>query len=151
MKKTLILLSFSATVCVAQNSVNSQGQSISNGSYIFDNSLGETASLTLSSPQNVFTQGFNQPVYYTTVVKQEDPGLSFVIFPNPVADEIQITTPKGITPSYSVVLCDLQGKFIEEADNARVMDLRKLSAGTYMITITEMGNKKTNTYKIIKK
>ena len=140
--------------CPAQNSVNSNGQTISNASYSFDHSLGEVSSITASNSSFTFTQGFNQPSYFGSTIKESDKNLTFKVYPNPTEDNLFISYSGIENSNVIVTLNDIKGisvlKETISTPQTKSINLKTFSAGEYILILTNIATNKTNQYKIIK-
>lgn len=70
------------------------------------------------------------------------------IYPNPVLDIAHISIPENITIS-SLVIYDINGRFIKQSTNQNKIDIDSLKSGVYLLKLTTTSG--TITQKIIKK
>jgi hypothetical protein len=150
MKKLFSIIFLSATLAVSAqtndqmrpNVIASSGAFFSNSAGMLSYTVGELAAVTtLSSSNNILTQGFQQPsdnpVYVPSVDAQN---FSMTVYPNPGKGNfyVSIKTPKDYSMTYSVF--DLLGKVVIASDkkvlrgNATIpVDLTKQIAGVYLL------------------
>lgn len=84
----IILIFFVSGICHAQT-IGSQlipatGNSISNGTFMLDYSVGEIAIATISSPSNYLTQGLHQSTFVSVSTDVQNATSSYIqLYPNP--------------------------------------------------------------------
>jgi len=148
---TLIALSF-ARMIAAQNLsptvVNSSGGVISNSSNSLEWSLGELAVSTLTSTNNLLTQGFLQPT--TTIVGTEAPfdESRFSAFPNPVSDWLNLQT--DIPEIETVQVHDISGRLVLQSTFQPSLDVHQLISGMYIVSLFNDQTQFLHSFKINK-
>ncbi len=86
----------------------------------------------------------------TIKIKLADASTSLSVYPNPVRSKAAIAFSAAIAGKYSVDVTDLNGKLIRRLHgvsaigaNNVVVDVSGLAGGTYLITVTNNGNKES--------
>ncbi len=109
---------------------------------------------TVAAGAHSITKGDTTNLYYikttyATMATSDISKAQISLYPNPVTDYLRIATSGGKVLDAKVY--NFAGQLVKAIDNAKaeVMDLRNLSTGTYIISITT--DKGTITKKIIKK
>jgi len=148
---------------ISPSIVNSSGGTASVNGYIMDWSFGEvTLTTTFSTPNLIITQGVlqNDPDGSSNGI--HDP-VSFRqnirVYPNPSRDILYLQSENKSQYKYQYDLLDINGKVmlgsragIVLTDKAEALDLSGLSAGIYILRVTEIQQPETLTqsYKIQK-
>lgn len=134
----------------AQQIVNTTGNTISNGSYIFEYSVGELAAITtLTGTDNNVTQGVLQPN-----VKVINPVCSVINGPfqyiaSPAYDKIRLVGQYNWIDSYQIFAAD--GKLVRSTNfYNNEIDLSNLSNGVYFIRMLPGCDGNYKTIKIFK-
>lgn len=113
--------------------------------------IGEMETIAVTGTAASFTSGFNQPrIKLTTSSESIREKVNVSVFPNPASDYIKIRYD-GQLP-LTIRVFSLTGKEILEhqmADPEFILSLHNLSAGTYLLEVTDKTSGK-NLYKIIK-
>jgi hypothetical protein len=136
----------------AQEVISTQGDSYTNGSNTIDFTVGEPIIETVSDGNNDLTQGFHQTLLTITGIEDLDVNFIVNLFPNPTADEVNITVEKFEGLSYH--LFDIAGKLLKEqmiTAKATKIVVENYPKGTYLLTLSHAENKKIKSYRIIKK
>ena len=140
--------------------IAASGDYFSDGTNELSWTLGEIATETFSSVNNILTQGFQQPSYnnYTIITENKTPNTNICIYPNPVNDNlfIELTTPKETV--ITIKLTDLLGKIINtpvQLENKGTIkkysiNIKDLQTGIYLLQIVSNDYTISETYKIIK-
>ena len=151
LKWTLFVLLF-ARMIVAQNLspmvVNASGGVIQNSSYSLEWSLGELAVSTLSSPANLLTQGFLQPIATTVGTNDLFDESRILVFPNPVSDWLNIQT--DIPDIQTVQIHDILGRLVLQSRFQSTLDVHHLNCSTYTVSLFDKNNKCLHSFKISK-
>ena len=148
---TLLALLF-VRIIEAQNLsptvVNSAGGVISNSSNSLEWSLGELAVSTLTSTNNLLTQGFLQPT--TTIVGTEAPfeESRFSAFPNPVSDWLILQT--DIPDIETVQVHDVLGRLVLQSTFQQNIDVHQLNSGIYIVSLFSNQARLLHSFKINK-
>ena len=120
-------------------------------------SLGEIVIETYAASSVILTQGFQQPDYNTTSIKEVKSFTDFSVsvFPNPVNDFLNIQIGAG-ADLVTLNLYDLYGKLIttrivNSPDGQQAQfDVSGLSKGYYLLKVIKLSNDQQKTYQIIK-
>ncbi|MCE7921890.1 MAG: DUF4465 domain-containing protein [Haliscomenobacteraceae bacterium CHB4] len=131
---------------------NAQDYILADWTWLNLNSLGSADSLRFSlSSSDAGAFGMNTPAYFcvdhvttTDLVSSENPPVAafqIEIFPNPVADFLTVHLPEENEAAFLQIF-DLQGKIVFEkaiSDVRERLDIRALSAGTYLLRVQQGG------------
>ncbi len=150
-KPTLIALFF-ARIIVAQNLsptvVNASGGVIQNTSNSLEWSLGELVVSTLTSPDNILTQGFLQPQTGFVPTEGIFDESHFSAFPNPVFDKLVFQTDN---PDIAIILVhDVSGRLVLQTAFQQSIDLQHLNSGMYIISLFNKQTQFLHSFKINK-
>ncbi len=152
-KQTLFAGLFLLSVAVnAQEVISTQGDSYNNGNNTVDFTIGEPVIATVSDGTNDLTQGFHQTLLLVTSVKDLNADFLVNIYPNPTAEKLNLKIEKFEGLSYH--LFDVTGKLVKQEvikQKNTTIGVTDYPKGTYILSLTQQGNKKIKTYKIIKK
>jgi hypothetical protein len=120
-------------------------------------SLGELETETFSTSSVILTQGFQQPVFNITSIKNNSlvTDLNIEVYPNPVSNYLTI---KNYNPSVNLTyrLYDIYGKLLisQESNSNDGMytriNLTDLAQGNYLIQIFGNDKRQSKIYKLIK-
>ncbi|MBA7582072.1 hypothetical protein ES708_23992 [subsurface metagenome] len=119
-------------------------------------SLGEIVIETLTENTITLTQGFQQPYYSITSIKEiKDDRINISVFPNPTNDfiKVQIDNPKGL--QIIVEISDATGRILKNSkiiNNSGIeeFDLLSLTPGIYFLKIWSKDMSYTHTFLIQK-
>lgn len=128
--------------------VNASGGWIASPTASVEWSLGEPAITTISSAQNIVTQGFIQPLLDLTGTDDFVTGEEITVYPNPVADLLLFKTSS--TRIVSLTVSDLLGRTVLEQAFASELDVQRLPGGIYFIALLDNKSRVLSTFKIIK-
>lgn len=113
--------------------------------------IGEPISETFAANNAVMTQGFHQTEIVVTALEKINPDFAFEVFPNPVAEKLQLKFDAG-KEKYSLEIRDIQGKlvFCENINNEtnKSIDVSAFGAGVYFLNVFTSENKAVKTFKI---
>lgn len=128
--------------------VNSAGGVIQNNFHILEWSLGELAVSTLTSSNNLLTQGFLQP--NVTIVGTEDlfDESRLAVFPNPVSNWLNLQT--DIPDIKTIQIHDVLGKLVLQREFQPLLDIYQLESGTFIISLLNKQNQFLHSLKINK-
>ena len=162
-KKLFILISslFAIFFCAAQtapsNIISSQG-GYAKADYIsLEWTVGETVASTFSSPNYIYTQGFNQS--FIVVGKAQTNGskewVSVFAAPNPVTANLNVSIESLVASRYAVVITNLHGvkvyqRYASLESRQISIDMRSFVNGVYLLQVYDTHNKLVSTSKIIK-
>jgi hypothetical protein len=137
--------------------ISTSGDSFVSANTSMSWSLGEIEIETFSVSSILFTQGFQQPDYNTTSIKDDGSLQNFSVnlYPNPVGNYLVIENNSG-SDKFTYQLFDVCGKLVKTLEptpsNASTvqMDLSGLSQGNYIIQIKNFDKNFLKSYKIVK-
>jgi hypothetical protein len=149
----IILLICALHVQGQQQVVSSAGNFYSNTSGSISWTLGEIAIETLTTANNILTQGFQQSRLTVTGI-DDLPVLDFeiVVFPNPASDHLIIRTDKEQHKNLHYQLYDLSGKIILQnkiLETETKIPVNHLKPAVYLLRIIE-GNRQMRAFKVVK-
>jgi len=76
----------------------------------------------------------------TALLSAVNPGLEKLdgiqLYPNPVTDLLHISFPTEVPPKYTLVLTDMAGKKVLQAQDQSTVNLSRLAKGMYVATLT---------------
>ncbi len=129
--------------------VNNAGGLLQNGSLNVEWSLGELAVATLTTPNQILTQGFLQPQLDSmTNVSNVWEGGEIWIYPNPVSAFLFIETSR--TDIVSAYIYDVLGRLVLETNFTPELDVRALPKGMYFMVLLDNKRPLAFAIKIIK-
>jgi hypothetical protein len=149
----IIMLLCALHVQGQQQVVSSAGNFHANASGSISWTLGELAVETLSTANNILTQGFQQS--RLTVTGMGDIAIldyEIVVFPNPASDHIIIRTDKEQHENLHYQLYDLSGKIILQnkiLETETTIPVNHLKSAVYLLRIIE-GNRQVRAFKVVK-
>jgi len=156
MNKMLIISGFVVLAAIggnAQNVTATSGGSGTVGTMTVNYTFGEAFVTAYQNGGSILTQGFHQP-YYTVVATEENfPLGTLSVFPNPTTSILQIQFELVNLDDLLVSLFDLTGKIITTSKvNSDIWqtDLSGLASGYYLLTVSDVQNNKSNSFKIFK-
>ena len=135
--------------CLAQNLTSSvtnlAGYDLSTAGLITTVSIGEPAIITLTSDNNIITQGFLQP----EVLPCKD--LFFSYYPNPTKGELTVEAFGCEVKIKSIQVLDIWGRLITTIPQAKnnKLELGFLSSGVYVLKVA-LNNGQFNAFNIVK-
>jgi hypothetical protein len=136
MRKTLLLLPLLclSSVLFSQELVGTTGSTIKNSEVEIAYAIGEIGIHTISSTENIATQGLLQPNIRIINNDCADILKSIIFYPNPARNELRLSTQYlGIT-HYQIFASD--GKLVaSEPFTYNPINLTKLSSGVYVIRL----------------
>lgn len=115
---------------------NSAGFSSNMDGMSLSNSIGESATSTITGSNSIITQGFLQPELFSPCN-----GIEFRVYPNPFLDVITIDIQNCDQPLHSVVVYDLYGKeLVRKVLAGNQIHLGILPVGMYVVLgLSEQG------------
>jgi len=155
MKHILFLccLLFLARVGTSQSITASAGGEGKVGGTILAYTVGEPFISTVQSNSTMLTQGFHQPRYGITAIKETFLPGTVEVFPNPTDALVQVRL-KDISPENIVIsLHDAAGRTIGTAKTGSHLwqaDLSAVGIGCYWLTVMDTKTKQSNLFKILK-
>lgn len=137
----------------AQSVIASTGSEGNAGNMNINYSVGEVAITTLSNDTITLTQGFHQPYFVITAIKETFLPGEIKVFPSPTTSILHVQLD-GIGPKNLIIsLHDLTGKVFFNSDMNTAnwqTDLSRMPGGIYIITIADTKSNKSSSYKILK-
>ena len=150
MKKYLliIILHTFCTLLHAQNTnqvVNSGGEHFNNGNVSISYSIGEPVITTLTTENNVLTQGFLQPATDRNITVE----VLIDFYPNPVTNDLYLINA-GEVSYYKIY--NTEGKFIKQGllQVNTSIPMSTMSGGMYFVEIFDQSDRILATLRIIK-
>jgi hypothetical protein len=110
-----------------------------------------TAIITITAGTNVKTLTINQSP--TVGVSEITIGNEMKIYPNPANSEINVWVNKNVAKNYEIKITDINGKVILETSSQSedlLIPVSNLSAGNYLINVSNKQNQFNKTIKIFK-
>ena len=149
MKKYLLLsiiILFSGNKLFSQHStvsvVATQGEVDHTKTLIFEWTLGEIFTETITAKDKILTQGLHQPHLIALKINEVNAlSLDHIrIYPNPVNAILNIQLHKDYLGYYKIYLFDSNGRFIKvlnvnEGNSNLTLDMTNLSSGIYILKI----------------
>ncbi len=156
----LILMLMWNITLQAQQVVSTSGNHAENGSAQMSWTVGEIVTATVSSGDNILTQGFHQSRLTVTAIEEvEVPDFEISAFPNPATECIHLTLisllqspERGMWKDFYFQLYDLNGRLLmyEHIEGPEtVIRMDSYIPSTYFLKIIK-NNKEVRTFKIIK-
>jgi hypothetical protein len=130
--------------------MSNAGAVMKSGNYSIEWTLGEIATETLKSNNNIITQGFHQT--NLTIVSTNNPSISGLkIYPNPVEQDLIIENQSGKTIKFH--LFTITGQCISDhvvSPGSQNLKLNAVPAGSYILEATTDDQKQNFTIEKIK-
>jgi len=116
--------------------------------------IGEPCTETYTGTAAILTQGFHQGKLTITAIEPiSDPGISLTVFPNPVAENLNVQFEGNTSYPYRYSLFDINSREILRGKidtNSQIIEMHSVQPGTYSLKIFKGQNEKELTFKIIK-
>ncbi len=120
--------------------------------------VGESAIATISTVDNIYTEGFHQPALRVVAEAAANASLSSLyeinVAPNPVASILTVSIRSEESGKVFLSLSDLNGKKLSVAETAAVgskeIDMTALAAGLYILHVYDHDENLIKSYKISK-
>lgn len=135
---------------ITPNVINSAGNYFSNNQFSLDWSLGEVVISTISSSNNILSQGFLQPNLpdQVSTINLKDSNLE--VFPNPFSNLITILDKSNLDSKWNVKLFSADGKLIINKQNVNQLAIESIPDGFYYLNILDTQNNIIETIKLSK-
>ena len=158
--KKIFLVIFCLIGLAAQSQSLERSVTATSGNYFYQAgtgslsfTVGENAVTTLTAPNNILTQGFQQPdTSEITIVEENNSSFAVEIFPNPVSE--YLTFKSKTNHSFLFAFCDEAGRLIsvpqQKNDLQILFDVSKLAEGFYTLSVTDAEKKTVATKKFVK-
>lgn len=156
----IIILCFFLNSALSQNIlpevIGTAGSRATGTNTLIDWTMGEVAVTTVTSSNNIVSQGFHQPylsILPTSIIKK--PLIEVKVFPNPTSKQVHLISKEIIPPKSSLYLSNSEGKKLielklESGQNQWIIDLNQYPIGQYILTLEIASNSILQSYKIIK-
>lgn len=129
--------------------VNVSGGYVQNDKIILDWSLGELAVTTMSTTNNLLSQGFLQPITDpTTGISNDFPKGDIIVYPNPFSSHLYFKT--SIPDIANISVFDILGREVLTIEFAYKVDLHQLGYGLYFIALFDKKQQQVRIFKINK-
>ncbi len=161
MKKIFILFfAFSISFNVFSQSAEPKvfgtgGNFYKNANYSLSWTIGETVIKTVTSTNNILTQGFQQPCYSLSAIKENvNSAIEILAYPNPASEFINLEI-KSQNKNYNIELeiIDIAGKTVitqKLKNKISKVNLSRLAKGTYLLKLFAEDIGEIKVYKIQK-
>jgi len=119
--------------------------------------IGELITETVSNTNFILTQGFQQPNYNINAI--EEPGINPLgeinIYPNPVADELNVSFKDMNQKNVMIILFDMNGKILysdiaENTTSVKQINMSQIAKGNYVIRFATKDGKYLKSFKVMK-
>lgn len=150
------LLVYSNAQQVKQTVISPAGGFNANRQYSLEWTLGEVVTATHTSFSQVYTQGFNQPLF--TVESKQDhlnEMMTVLAMPNPTTDIVNIVFKKTHHTFYTIAITDMTGANVLRKEKylnpvSIKINMASLAAGTYLLNVSGADNTIFYSTKLIK-
>jgi hypothetical protein len=139
----------------AQNAITTSGGNASGAGGSVSSTVGQIGYSSYSGTGGKVNAGVQQPFeisVLTAIKNTENISLEFVVYPNPVTDNLTLKFTGTIPSQCNAYMYDVNGSLLitRKVDgNETLISVEKLLPGTYLLKISE-NNKEIKTFKIIK-
>jgi hypothetical protein len=150
---------FFGEVAAQQVVVSSGGSSSGTGGSV-SYTIGQVVYTTVAGTNGSVSQGVQQPYEISTVTginQSKGVNLSFLVYPNPVADYLTLKVEDIKTAAYTFSIYDFNGKLLlsKKVDSQEMkISMKLFLPATYLLKVSQMKNGSTpqeiKTFKIIK-
>ena len=137
-----LILQLTAFTCFCQSppfyTINNGGGTIQSNSHSVTYSIGDNVISTLKGTERLITQGFQQPRWVITTIKETPESALIKAYPNPVSEELVIDFPTKNFKKLSVWVYTLQGQLVfKSAENQTTIPFRDYADGDYILIFRE--------------
>lgn len=165
MKKYLILAcTFSFFFIAKSQSISPQVIATAGDFYVGTNmslswTLGEIITETVTNGTYTLTQGFQQPHYNINSIEEpkhtDNPLGDINIYPNPVADQLNVSFKDMSQKNVIITLYDLNGKILlndiaENTTSLKQLDMTYVAKGSYFLRFATKDGKFVKSFKVVK-
>lgn len=148
------LLIFLSVNLYSQQVISSAGTTVKNATLELSWTVGEPVIETFTGTSNILTQGFHQTrLVVTTVDPVEFPGLSLIVYPNPVSSTLRLEIKGEMTNNISYCLFDFNGKLMlnKQVENLpELINMEIYAPGAYLLKVFRETDLPLRTFKIVK-
>ena len=149
----IFLLLVSADIGTAQSTLSASGGGGTVGSITVSYTVGEAFITTIEGSTIRLSQGFHQPRYTVTALKETFLAGQVKVFPNLTSSFLQVEFKDVTLENLDISLFDLAGRCILVAKPDRISwqtDMTNLHNGYYLLTVSDRTNAQSNSFKIVK-
>jgi len=149
----ILFLSFSGYL-PAQQVISSAGASATGTNVQLSWNIGEPVIETFTGTSAILTQGLLQTKLEITAVDPLDyPGLTLMVYPNPVSSSLRIDIQGELPKNLCFRLFDLNGKqiLIRQVETLpELINMGNFAQGTYLLKVSGNRDETLKTFKIVK-
>jgi hypothetical protein len=155
----IILLVFPCQIYCQSNNcsvISNGGDYISNSQVYASWTIGEPVTGTIQNNSYCFTQGFQQSRIFLTSVDENLPDkCSIIAYPIPASNQINLELKLDTQREIIIEIFDNAGKSVilkkaKASVSPYSINISDLTAGNYLLKISEISGKKLKTIKIVK-
>jgi len=154
---SMLLSTYMFAQQVAPQVVTTSGNVSQQSNATISYTIGEPVIQTATDGTTILTQGYQQPHYNVTLLPQYENILPNInVFPNPTADQLQISFDMDKRANVIVTLFDVAGKQIQEKKfdatpkSTFTLPMQQVATGKYMLRIMLPDLSSQKTFEIIK-
>ncbi len=154
---SMLLSTYMFAQQVAPQVVATSGNVSQQSNVTMSYTIGEPVIQTATDGTTILTQGYQQPHYNVTLLPQYQNILPDInVFPNPTADQLQISFDMDKRANVIVTLLDMAGKQIQVKEfdampqSTLTLPMQQVATGKYMLRITLPDLSSQKTFEIIK-
>lgn len=150
---SLTFLLFIALEGKSQYVIGSIGGEGNVGNMNINYTVGEAVIATIENDSTTLTQGFHQPSYVLTAINETFLPGAVMVFPNPATSILYVQFEDIELENITISLYDITGRSIissKVSTDIWQIDLSGLANGYYLLTVTDLKNHQSNSFKIIK-
>jgi hypothetical protein len=136
---------------------STSGSTFENANFSLSYTIGEAITATVSTNNNILTQGFQQPVYevVSDVTNYANSlSININVFPNPTDKLVHVEFNAPENKKAVMYLYDISGKVIStetlQANTVQTINLENAATGQYHLKIIDVSNQLLSTHKIQK-
>ncbi|NJB87394.1 hypothetical protein GGR26_003174 [Lewinella marina] len=137
--------------------ISSAGGRLEGKTTLLDWSVGESSVSTMTLTSGYLTEGYQQPSILVIPIARPAPeaGIALTVSPNPTADQIVLRMQSEYTGQLHLRLSALDGRAVirsrwDTGVDSHTLDLRRLSAATYLLGVFNEDQELLTTYRIIR-
>jgi len=143
---------------ISQSVIAAGGGMATNENIRLEWTLGEVAVEPITTPQNLYTQGFHQPFLFVKkmmVVKNQDLfGYDIKIMPNPVQSNLTIKLAAESNERFRLRLISITGQLLPAhfvyGNSTITLNMGGMISGIYILEVRDASGQFLQTFKIIK-
>jgi len=137
----------------SQNVMSTLGGGSTVGTMSISYTVGEAVVSTIENNAIKLNQGFHQPRYVLTAIKETFPEGAVKVFPNPTTSILEVQLEGIALENIQISLTDVAGRNIATSKIHSMhwqTDISNLADGYYVLTVSDIKNLKSNSFKIFK-